>query len=96
MADLPAPLACSCCPWFKIPFFVFILHVHCHMLQPCMLVCRGVLLCVLMARWVQSCTLGDGWHLEEMLLDQAQARASYNPLFWGRSRSITQCMVSDV
>ena len=35
-------------------------------------------------------------HLEERLLDQAQARASYTPLFWGRSRSIPQCMVSNV
>ena len=32
-------------------------------------------------------------HLKERLLDQAQARASYTPLFWGRSRSIPQCMV---
>ena len=45
---------------------------------------------------------GGGWvvygknHLEERLLDQAQARASYTPFFWGRSRSIPQCMVSDV
>ena len=35
-------------------------------------------------------------HLEERLLDQAQARASYTPLFWGCSRSISRCMVSDV
>ena len=35
-------------------------------------------------------------HLEERLLDQAQARASYTPLFWGRSRSIPQCMASNV
>ena len=35
-------------------------------------------------------------HLEERLLDQAQARALYTPLFWGRSRSTPQCMVSDV
>ena len=34
-------------------------------------------------------------HLEERLLDQVQARASYTPLFWGRSRSIPQCMVSN-
>ena len=27
-------------------------------------------------------------HLEERLLDQAQTRASYTPLFWGHSRSI--------
>ena len=33
---------------------------------------------------------------EERLLDQAQARASYTPLFGGRSRSIPQCMVSNV
>ena len=35
-------------------------------------------------------------HLEERLLDQAQARASYTPLFWGRSRSIPQGMIFDV
>ena len=35
-------------------------------------------------------------HLEERLLDQAQARTSYTPLFGGRSRSIPQCMISDV
>ena len=35
-------------------------------------------------------------HLEERLLDQAQMRLSYTPLFWGRSRSIPQGMVSDV
>ena len=35
-------------------------------------------------------------HLEERFLDQAQARASYTPLFWGRSRSIPPCMVSNV
>ena len=35
-------------------------------------------------------------HLEERLLDEAQARASYTPLFWGRSRSIPQCMVSNI
>ena len=35
-------------------------------------------------------------HLEERLLDQAQARASYTPLFGGRSRSAPQGMVSDV
>ena len=40
------------------------------------------------AQWVN--------HLEERLLDQAQARAPYTPLFWGRSRSIPQCMVSNV
>ena len=34
--------------------------------------------------------------LEERLLDQARARASYTPLFWGRSRIIPQCMVSNV
>ena len=37
-----------------------------------------------------------GSHLEERLLDQAQARASYTPLFWGHSRSIPQGMVLDV
>ena len=35
-------------------------------------------------------------HLEERLLDQAQARASYAPLFWGHSRSIPQGMILDV
>ena len=35
-------------------------------------------------------------HLEERLFDQAQAQASYTPLFWGCSRSIPQGMVSDV
>ena len=42
----------------------------------------------------------DSWmwrnHLEERLLDQAQARASYTPLFWGHSRSIPQGMIFDV
>ena len=39
----------------------------------------------------------DSWnHLEERLLDQAQARASYTPLFWGHSRSIPQGMILDV
>ena len=33
---------------------------------------------------------------EERLLDQAQARASYTPIFWGRSRSILHCMVFEV
>ena len=35
-------------------------------------------------------------HLEERLLDQAQARASYTPLYWGHSRSIPQGMIFDV
>ena len=35
-------------------------------------------------------------HLEERLLDQAQVRASYTPLFWGHSRSIPQGMILDV
>ena len=35
-------------------------------------------------------------HLEERLLDQAQARASYTPLFGGHSRSIPQGMIFDV
>ena len=39
---------------------------------------------------------GGGNHLEERLLDQAQARASYTPLFWGHSRSIPQGMILDV
>ena len=37
-----------------------------------------------------------GNHLEERLLDQAQARAAYTPLFWGHSRSIPQGMILDV
>ena len=37
-----------------------------------------------------------GNHLEEMLLDQAQARASYTPLFWGHSCSIPQGMIFDI
>ena len=37
-----------------------------------------------------------GNHLEERLLDQAQARASYTPLFWGHSLSIPQGMILDV
>ena len=36
------------------------------------------------------------YHLDERLLDQAQARASYTPLFWGHSRSIPQGMIFDV
>ena len=35
-------------------------------------------------------------HLKERLLDQAQARASYTPLFGGHSRSIPQGMIFDV
>ena len=35
-------------------------------------------------------------HLEERLLDQAQARASYTPLFGGHSHSIPQGMIFDV
>ena len=35
-------------------------------------------------------------HLEERLLDQAQARASYTPLFLGHLRSIPQGMILDV
>ena len=35
-------------------------------------------------------------HLEERLLDQAQARASYTPLFCGHSRSIPQGMIFDI
>ena len=35
-------------------------------------------------------------HLEERLLDQAQACASYNPLFGGHLRSIPQGMILDV
>ena len=37
-----------------------------------------------------------GNHLEERLSDQAQARASYTPLFWGHSCSIPQGMILDV
>ena len=40
--------------------------------------------------------LKNGNHLEERLLDQAQARASYTPLFWGHSRSIPKGMILDV
>ena len=35
-------------------------------------------------------------HLEERLLAQARARASYTPLFGGHSRSIPQGMIFDV
>ena len=35
-------------------------------------------------------------HLEERLLDQAQAQASYTPPFGGHSRSIPQGMIFDV
>ena len=35
-------------------------------------------------------------HFEERFLDQAQARASYTPLFGGHSRSIPQGMILDV
>ena len=35
-------------------------------------------------------------HLEERLLGQAQAQASYTPLVWGCSHTITQGMVSEV
>ena len=35
-------------------------------------------------------------HLEERLLDQAQARASYTPFFGGHSRSIPRGMIFDV
>ena len=35
-------------------------------------------------------------HLEERLLDQAQAWASYTPLIWGHLRSIPQGMIFDV
>ena len=44
---------------------------------------------------VDSQILGQN-HLEERLLDQAQARAAYTPLFWGHSRSIPQGMILDV
>ena len=37
-----------------------------------------------------------GNNLEERLLDQAQAWASYTPPFWGHSRSIPQGMILDV
>ena len=40
--------------------------------------------------------ISGGNHFEERLLDQAQARASYTPLFWGHSRSIPQGMILDV
>ena len=38
----------------------------------------------------------SGNHLEERLLDQAQARASYTPLLGGHSHSIPQGMIFDV
>ena len=37
-----------------------------------------------------------GNHLEERLLDQAQARMPYPPLFGGHSRSTPQGMIFDV
>ena len=51
------------------------------------------MLCV-SALWEDS--LDDLNHLEERLLDQAQARASYTPPFGGHSRSIPQGMILDV
>ena len=41
-----------------------------------------------------QCTVAN--HLEERLLDQAQARVAYTPLFGGHSRSIPQGMILDV
>ena len=38
----------------------------------------------------------SGNHLEERLLDQAQAQASYTPLLGGHSCSIPQGMIFDV
>ena len=46
--------------------------------------------------WILFGELYGRNHLEERLLDQAQARASYTPLFWGHSRSIPQGMILDV
>ena len=40
--------------------------------------------------------IGPSHHLEERLLDQAQARASYTPLFGVHLRSIPQGMILDV
>ena len=60
---------------------------------------RGCICCapVTSSRWGGGEYLGDcGNHLEERLLDQAQARAAYTPLFWGHSRSIPQGMILDV
>ena len=47
------------------------------------------------SRWVLR-GVAKSNHLEERLLDQAQARASYTPLFGGHSRSIPQGMILDV
>ena len=46
--------------------------------------------------WCVAQVSGGQIHLEERLFDQAQARASYTPLFWGHSRSIPQGMILDV
>ena len=46
------------------------------------------------SRWV-GCLQEPKNHLEERLLDQAQARASYTPPFGGHSRSIPQGMTCD-
>ena len=54
------------------------------------LVVNGFLDCL---RWIYD---GLGNHLEERVLDQAQARALYTPLFWGHSRYIPQGMILDV
>ena len=48
------------------------------------------------SRWGAARSVRNQNPLEERVLDQAQARASYTPPFGGRSRSIPQCMVSDV
>ena len=47
-------------------------------------------------QWASHFWLSIQNHLEERLLDQAQARAAYTPLFWGHSRSIPQAMILDV
>ena len=57
-----------------------------------LLACFALMFCILSYSFVISTTN----HLEERLLDQAQARASYTPPFWGHSRSIPQGMILDV
>ena len=44
--------------------------------------------------WIPGSYLRN--HFDERLLDQAQARASYIPLFGSHSRSIPQGMILDV
>ena len=56
----------------------------------------GLGLCMPRVSWRIDPKMLQKNHLEERLLDQAQARASYTPLFWGHSRSIPQGMIFDV